>query len=156
MRGMADLIGWATSPAGVITQAVVALVCQFVGFLIVIMEIVQSRSDFRQLVDRYREIEDEMKGNIKKALDGQTIRQQITDGVNAAEGFWAKMLAIFFALVMLPTNATVEVQAATLHKIHELVKQDSARQHPLRPWVGALFLLVGIVFSFTGQVSGVK
>lgn len=47
MRGMADLIGWATSPAGVITQAVVALVCQFIGFLIVVVEIVQSRSDFR-------------------------------------------------------------------------------------------------------------
>lgn len=97
-----------------------------------------------------------MKSNIEKVLDGPTIRQELMASAQAAKGFWATILAVVFGLVMLPTNATLEVQAAILHKVHELVKQDSSRQRPFRPWVGALFLLVGIVFSFTGQVSGVK
>lgn len=157
MRGMVDVIAWATSPAGVITQAAIALVCQVIGFLIVVTEIVEARAGFRRLVNRYREIEDEMERNLQKHLDTRVLTEEIRADVRAAKGILRMFIAIFVGLfISLPMRATVEIQSATLRKIHELVAQDATYQHPRRPWVGAAFLLAGIVFSFTGQVSGVK
>ncbi|MED5812925.1 hypothetical protein VST63_11190 [Mycolicibacterium sp. 050232] len=153
---MPALIDWLASPTGLRTQAVVALTFQVVGFALVVAEILEARRDYRQMVGRFDEIDNELLAGLQTKLDNETVKQRIVENVRSASG-WGKLVALFITpMTQAHVDMATELHAAALKKIHELATRHEGRAHPWRPWVGALFLLLGIFFSFTGQYMGVK
>lgn len=152
------MIEWATSVAGIRTQAVLAMVCQIVGFFIVVMEIVEARSDFRRLVRRFGEFDQQMISDYHAMIDSDAIETRIKTSIESAgESLGPRLKQALVELLKAPAEANMPLINSLLSKIHEVAElNNDTRAHPWRPWVGAGFLLLGIMFSFTGQMLGVK
>lgn len=135
------VVNWLVSTPGIVLQALLALIFQLAGVVLVVKDVREARRRLERLNQRFIEIDNDTKLAIK-----------IADREGFDEDGKPRPDASFSTLYSVPFMTLQELINGLHQKSRALADQHDHHRGPAA-WVGPATLLLGIVFSFTATVS---
>jgi hypothetical protein len=142
------VVAWLSSSIGIRAEAVIALVCQLAGVVLVVKDIRDNSRRLVAIAGRFDEID-------RTRAESTAPYTSLLDNLPSLEGkTHGEMTDDFRRVFAAPFMVGAYQDQAIADKVRALatLRDDQSS----RSWIGAALLLLGIVFSFTATWFGVK